>query len=210
MSWARLTILSLVAACHSARPEVRPQDSRAADARPAAADCVPSTGGLAPDATADGLAGEYGVRIIATAGPKKGAAVDAKLLLRPVDDSLRHPSTLPGLHDSTTRLPLSGSIELGPAALGATRTGNLLSLDPLAPGVLVLESHPPHPDASPQIILRLGSDANRRGRLRYDGGYFALTVRRIDAAGFAGTWASGVANQGAEGYFCAERSVRAP
>ena len=43
-----------------------------------------------------------------------------------------------------------------------------------------------------------------------DGGYFALTVRRIGAGEFAGTWASGVATEGAEGYFCAKRAGPAP
>ena len=210
MSRARLLILSLAMACHSARPEIQPQDSPSADARSTAGDCAPSTERLPSDATADGLAGEYRVRIVATAGAKTGAAQDARLLLRPVDDSLRRPSTVLGLRDSTTRLPLSGSIELDPAAVGAARTGDLLSLDPLAPGVLVLERHPIRPDAPAEIMLRLGSDANRRGVVRYDGGYFALTVRRIGAGEFAGTWASGVATGGAEGYFCAERAGPAP
>jgi len=210
VSRARLLILSLAMACHSARPEIQPQDSPSADARSTAGDCAPSTERLPSDATADGLAGEYRVRIVATAGAKTGAAQDARLLLRPVDDSLRRPSTVLGLRDSTTRLPLSGSIELDPAAVGAARTGDLLSLDPLAPGVLVLERHPIRPDAPAEIMLRLGSDANRRGVVRYDGGYFALTVRRIGAGEFAGTWASGVATGGAEGYFCAERAGPAP
>ena len=57
-------------------------------------------------------------------------------------------------------------------------------------------------------MLRLGSDANRLGVVRYDGGYFALTVRSLGPGGFAGTWASGgsKAGVGAEGYFCAERT----
>jgi hypothetical protein len=209
VSRARLVILSLVAACHSTRPEIQPQDSRPADAQ-SRADCAPSTERLPSDATADGLAGEYRVRIVATAGVKKGATEAARLLLRPVEDSLRGPSTVLGLHDSTTRRPLSGTIEIDPAALGAARTGDLLSLDPLAPGVLVLERHPVRPDAPAEIMLRLGSDANRRGVVRYDGGYFALTVRRIGAAEFAGTWASGAATESAEGYFCAERAGPAP
>jgi hypothetical protein len=210
VSRARLMILSIAMACHSARPEIQPQDSRSADALSTAGDCAPSTERLPSDATADRLAGEYRVRVVATAGAKTGARQDARLLLRPVDDSLRRPSTVLGLRDSTTRLPLSGSIELDPAAVGAARTGDLLSLDPLAPGVLVLERHPVRPDAPAEIILRLGSDANRRGVVRYDGGYFALTVRQIGAAEFAGTWASGVATEGAEGYFCAERAGPAP
>ena len=41
----------------------------------------------------------------------------------------------------------------------------------------------------------------------FDGGYFALTVRRIDGDGFAGTWSSGTAREAAAGYFCAERAA---
>jgi hypothetical protein len=210
VSRARLMILSLIAACHSARPEIQPRDAPPAGAQPAPGDCAPSTERLPSDATADGLAGEYRVRIVATGGVKKGAAQDARLLLQPVEDSLRRLSTVLGLRDSTTRLPLSGTIELDPSTLGAAHTGDLRSLDPLAPGVLVLERHPVRPDAPAEIMLRLGSDANRRGIVRYDGGYFALTVRRIGAAEFAGTWASGVGTEGAAGYFCAERAGTAP
>jgi hypothetical protein len=203
-------LLSLAAACHSARPEIQPQDSRSPDAQPPTGGCAPASERLPSDATADSLAGEYRVRVVATAGPKKGVAENARLVLRPVEESLRRPAAVAGLSDSTTRLPLSGSIELDPSAVGATRTGDLRSLDPLAPGVLVLEHRPAHPDAPAGITLRLGSDANRRGVTRFDGGYFALSVRRIDATGFAGTWVSGVTNQSAEGYFCAERAGPAP
>jgi hypothetical protein len=199
-------ILALAAACHPARPEVRPDDSRPAETSSAAGDCTPVKDHLPAGATSEGLAGDYRMRLVATAGPRAGSALDARLLLRPVDDSLQRPPAVLGLRDSTTHLPLSGTIALDPGALGAARTGDLVSLHPLAPGVLVLERRPARSDAPAEIMLRLGADANRRGAVRYDGGYFALTVRQIGPEGFAGSWASGVGTQVAEGYFCAERS----
>jgi hypothetical protein len=123
-----------------------------------------------------------------------------------MDDSLMAPPPLLGIRDTTTRYPVAGSADLDPAAIGATRTGDLGSLNPLAPGVLVIERHPPRADAPAEILLRLGAEANRRGVVRFDGGYFVLTIRRIADRGFAGSWASGTTGPGAEGYFCAERT----
>jgi hypothetical protein len=58
-------------------------------------------------------------------------------------------------------------------------------------------------------MLRLGADANRRDEVHFDGGYFALTVRRIDEGGFAGSWASaGAEPKATTGYFCATRATR--
>ena len=48
-------------------------------------------------------------------------------------------------------------------------------------------------------MLRLGADANRRGVVRFDGGYFALTVREMRAGRFAGTWSSGGPRRGRGG-----------
>ena len=52
-------------------------------------------------------------------------------------------------------------------------------------------------------MLRIGSDANRRGVLRFDGGYFVLRVQQVDESGFAGSWTSGLLEVQAEGHFCA-------
>jgi hypothetical protein len=70
----------------------------------------------------------------------------------------------------------------------------------------VIERHPGAADVPTRVMLRLGALANRRGAARFDGGYFALTVRRMDAEGLAGTWATGTAREAASGYFCAERT----
>ena len=57
------------------------------------------------------------------------------------------------------------------------------------------------------ITLRLGSEANQRGVLRFDGAWTALYVRWIGDAGFGGEWTSGVTIPEATGSFCASRTV---
>jgi hypothetical protein len=192
---AGIAVLVALMACHSSRPE----------AQPVADPCRPPTGVLPPTATAGGLAGEYRLHLTATSGASAGKSLDAGLRLRPLADSLARAVVVLGVRDTTTSHPLAGTADLDPEALGAVRTGDLAADDDEAPGVLVIERHPAKPDASAEIMLRLGADANRRGVLRYDGGYFALTVRSIGPRGFAGTWSSGASGRGAEGYFCAER-----
>jgi hypothetical protein len=191
-----LTLLPLAIACHSARPGA----SAAADS------CAAASGQLPPTATAEGLAGEYRLHLVTTAGRDSGASVPGRLELREQPDSLQQPPPMLGIRDTTTRYPLAGLAELDRDALGATNTGALASTDAAAPGVLLIERHPARPAAPAEIMLRLGADANRRGAVRYDGGYFALTVRRLDRAGFAGTWASGALGPSTAGYFCAERT----
>jgi hypothetical protein len=182
-------------ACHPAHPE----------AQPAVNPCRPTTGILPRSATATGLAGDYRLHLTATSGAGAGRWVDGALRLRPVEDSMRREVVVLGIRDSTSSFPLSGTTDLDAAALGAVRTGSLEAEDPEAPGVLVIERRPRRVDAGTEIMLRLGADANRRGVVRYDGGYFALNVRNITPEGFAGTWSSGVAGSTVEGYFCAER-----
>ncbi|KPK65214.1 MAG: hypothetical protein AMS21_05335 [Gemmatimonas sp. SG8_38_2] len=82
--------------------------------------------------------------------------------------------------------------------VGGPRLGASTSRDPRAPGVLVVEQ-------GGQIVMRLGSEANRRGELRFDGGYFALWVHQFDENGFAGRWTSGTLGAQAKGHFCASR-----
>jgi hypothetical protein len=192
----RLTLVPLALACHSARPAA----SASADT------CAAASGQLPATATAEGLAGEYRLHLVTTSGPDSGASVRGRLALHEPPDSLQQPPPLLGIRDSTTRYALAGVAELDRDALGATNTGALTSTDPAAPGVLLIERHPARPAAPAEILLRLGADANRRGVVRYDGGYFALTVRRLDREGFAGTWASGALGSSTAGYFCAERT----
>ncbi len=111
-----------------------------------------------------------------------------------------------GLRDTTARFPLIGWTSLQPDAIGATDTGPLDGHEPTAPGVLVIQRRTRQPDAPREILLRLGAEANRRDRVRFDGGYFVLTVQRIDDQGFAGTWASAAGASAAGGHFCARKA----
>ena len=188
-------VLAGALACHPAHPE----------AQPAVNPCRPTTGSLPRTAAAASLAGDYRLQLTATSGASAGRSVDGALRLQPMDDSMPREVVVLGVRDTSSSFPLSGTTDLDPAALGAVRTGSLTAEDAEAPGVLVIERRPAHPDAAIEIMLRLGADANRRGVLRYDGGYFALTVRSITPDGFAGSWSSGGAGSSAEGYFCAER-----
>lgn len=192
-----IAVLPLVLACRSGR----------AGDPPGADGCGPPSGQLAPAAAAEALAGEYRLRLVATSGPRRGASTNGRVRLRPADDSLRSPAPVLGIRDSLTVLPLRGAAELEPDAIGATVPGDPGSDDPRAPGVLVIERHSGRPGEPASIILRVGSDANRRDAVRFDGGFLALTVRRIDSAAFAGTWASGSGGRNVEGYFCAERTA---
>jgi len=190
-----LAVLSLMFACRSGPPGDLPH----------ASNCGPPSGQLAPTATAEGLAGEYRIRLVATSGPRGGAAAVGSVRLRPVEDSLRSPPPVLGIHDSLTILPLRGTAQFDARSLGATVPGDLGADDPMAPGVLVLERHSGRAREPASIVLRVGADANRRDALRFDGGFLALTVRRMDGAGFAGTWASGSGGRQVGGYFCADR-----
>jgi hypothetical protein len=196
---APLATLLAVGSCHSAAPATKPA------ANPATDTCAAPTGELPPSATGSRLAGEYRLHLVPTAGPHSGGAVNARLRLAPLADSLQAPPPMLGVVDTTTHYPLAGSTDLDPALVGGVGTGDNTSADPTAPGVLVIERHPAA-GAPASLMLRFGALANRRGPARFDGGYFALTVRRVDPDGFAGTWSSGTVRPTAAGYFCAERT----
>ena len=190
--------LTAVVACHAPRPAP-------ATVSEATVECEPPRGSLPATATADGLAGAFPLHNIATTGPTTGQWVEGALSLAPIADLAERSVVVMGTRDPTSAYALTGTADLDPASLGAASTGALSSSDPAAPGVLVIERHPGNPGAGTEIILRLGAEANRRERLRYDGGYFALLVRGIGPRGFTGTWSSGSGTSSATGYFCAER-----
>ena len=168
--------------------------------------CAPVSTELPEVASANRLAGEYHLRLVATSGAKKGAAAEGTLRLDSQTDSLRYRRRLGGTLDSTVLHPLYGATDVDLSRVDAVSVGSTTSLDPSRPGVLVMERRAA-PNRSPRtdIIIRLGSEANRTDRQRFDGGYTALRVRRLDPGGLAGSWASGVGTERAAGYFCATR-----
>jgi len=166
--------------------------------------CEPVPGSLAPSARADSLAGQYRLRLVGTTGAARGASAAGTLILAPPDTTARGPA---GIADPTHRYPLVGTAELNLAAVEAVAPGGTVSRDPMAPGVLVIERLSGAGDAPGRIILRLGSEANRRDRLRFDGGYTVLRLRHADEQGFAGDWESGAPLPRSGGHFCAVRAV---
>ncbi|HEX5962231.1 MAG TPA: hypothetical protein VFY42_00750 [Gemmatimonadales bacterium] len=109
-----------------------------------------------------------------------------------------------GVSDTTTASPFYGALHLDLATVGAVSVGSTASLDPMEPGVLVIEHRRPEGQApGVEIIMRLGSEANRRDQQRVDGGYTALRVQQASPDRLAGTWASGVSLEQSAGYFCA-------
>jgi len=156
----------------------------AAQADPKLQACAPVEAS-AEAVAADKLAGRYTVRMVATSGEKRGTTADGQMEL------------MPGT--SAGGSPLYGTAELDFASVGAVVPGDPKSTDPLSPGVLVLEG-------SSGVMLRVGSEANRKDVRRFDGAYTALQVTQVTDQGFAGTWRSGVGTEQTEGHFCAVRA----
>ena len=179
---------------------------RAQSGNASPAECAPAASDLPAGSTAEGLAGEYQLRLVATSGMKAGSTSEGTLTLKPQPRELRYRIRPGGATDSAVVHPVYGTAEVDLKALDAVEVGTTTSGDPRQPGVLVIERHQRSGEAPrAEIVLRLGSEANRRDRQRVDGGYTALRVRQIRPEGFSGTWASGIMREQAGGYFCAVR-----
>lgn len=92
--------------------------------------------------------------------------------------------------------------------VGAIVPGDADAHDPAAPGV-GLYALPPSEggaDGHPILVLRVGSESNRRDRQRFDGAHTTLRVRAIDENRFGGTWSSAEGAREVAGSFCATRS----
>lgn len=170
-------LLASVAACGGPAP--------AAHLAPAM--CGPTMATLAPGATLEEMSGSFTLTMVGAEGRTTGS-----LTLAEQPDGMRT------MRDAAT--PLGGPVEIDLGAVGAQEVRTLDSTDPAAPGALVLES-----DGSEgrTILVRLGSEANRRDVQAFDGAYAVLSVRSIEDGGFSGAWWSGVRDVRNEGYFCA-------
>ena len=165
--------------------------------------CVQPDGPLSPDASLEGRADEYHLIMVEEVDGTPTRTAAGSLLLPNQVESLRQFAGTAGGSIPGVTSPLFGSTDVDLEGVGAVRVGSLSSEDPASPGVLVIESET---GTSPSILLRLGSDANRRTLVRFDGGYTVLTVVEITAESFRGTWSSGALGRGSEGFFCATRS----
>jgi hypothetical protein len=153
-------------------------------------------------ASADGLAGDHRIRMVAASGPRSGAAHEGTLALAKVASA--RPSDAAGT-PYATMYPLHGFTTLVPDSVGAAPAGPVDARDERAPGVLVLESAN---GGAPEVLLRLGSTSNQAGLVAFDGSHLVLRVRSISDGRFTGSWSSGVSGEparAASGYFCAER-----
>jgi hypothetical protein len=160
--------------------------------------CAPVEAAAASVSAAQ-LGGEFTVRLVATSGAKRGATTEGRLELMPQDSAYRRLDLPDGSRDTTFTLPLYGTAAIDFASVGAVAPGDPESSDPASPGVLVIES-------AGRVMLRIGSEANRRGVRRFDGAFTALQVQQVSDQGFAGTWRSGVAAEESGGHFCATRT----
>ena len=169
--------------------------------------CQAAEGDLPMDVSAQAWAGEYRLVMVAASGDSAGRSAAGTMRLMVQSEELQVPPM--GSADDGTRMPLYGTTDIDLSAILAVEVGVLDSGDPTAPGVLVI-GRPVERDGgtSTEITVRLGSEANRRGLTRFDGGYTALFVRQAGTAGFAGNWASGVTGQLSSGHFCATLAQR--
>lgn len=164
--------------------------------------CEAAEGDLPVDASAGTWAGEYRLVMVATSGDSAGRSVSGTMRLMMQSEELQAPPM--GSADDGTRMLMYGSTDIDLRTILAVEVGVLDSEDPIAPGVLVLERKVERDGGtSTEITVRLGSEANRRGMTRFDGGYTALFVRQTGTRGFAGNWAAGVTGQLSAGHFCA-------
>ena len=172
-----------------------------------AAGCEAVTGTLAADATMDGRSGEYAVTLVATSGSKSGDRTSGQLRLLEQTGDLREFAP-PGVEmDTKVSVPLYGAAGLQLELVGAVAAGDLSSLDPERPGVMAMESRAVRDGAErAMILLRFGSESNRRDVVAFDGAYMVMAVRALSDQGFLGDWRSGVFGREARGYFCADRT----
>jgi hypothetical protein len=169
----------------------------AAQEESAPAECVVGGGTVASDASTADWAGAYTVALLSSDGTR----VDGSLTLADQLEEFRELVGPDGEVAANTQIPLFGWVDLDVSAVGAVIPGNAESQDPEAPGVVVLESR--MGEQAPNILLRLGSEANQRGLVRFDGAFTVLRVTEIGSDGFRGHWNSGVGVERAEGTFCA-------
>ena len=156
--------------------------------------CMPVSGSLSMDATLADRSGSYRLTLVKPSFGADGRSAQGTLTL------LEAPEGLDSLGSAST--PLYGFTDVDIKAVGAHRVGSLLSDDPQAPGVLVLEGNY---TGERSILLRFGSTVNQRDIIRYDGAYTVLEVQEISAEGFAGSWRSATFKSGTKGYFCATK-----
>jgi hypothetical protein len=162
--------------------------------------CDPSVVPLPPPIVLSGLPGRYAVRFVVTGGIRAGDSALATLELRPQQVAL-------SLLADGTMQPAVGRIDVDASRIGAADTGDPMATSDSAPGVGIYISPQ---SGTPQVWARIGSSANARSPLQFDGAWFTWFIERADAQALAGSWRSGTSNTWppvpeARGRFCADR-----
>jgi len=202
-SGVAITLL-IVAACAQAEGDMPPPTAEpATQGVRGGLTCALPEGPLLADASLEGMAGRYQLTMVEEVEGAPTRAAEGSLLLLDQVDLLREFAGGAGGPIPGVTSPLYGATDVNLEDVGAVQVGSLSSEDPASPGVLVIESET---GASPSILLRFGSDANRRTLVRFDGGYTVLAVVEIAAESFSGTWSSGAQGRESEGFFCATQS----
>jgi hypothetical protein len=163
--------------------------------------CDPLAVPSSPTIVLAALPGRYTMRFVANEGVRAGDSALATLELWPQQAALASPA------DGTTQ-PVVGRIDLDAASIGAADTGDPMAAGDSAPGVGVYVWNQA---GTPQVLARIGSAANARGPLQFDGAWFTLFIERADVQIVSGSWRSGSAPAWppipeARGRFCADRT----
>ena len=161
---------------------------------PVLSSCDPTSDALGSDATLAHHAGRYQLMLVRRIDAVDIDSVRGTVVLYPQVPGLE------ALGDAST--PLYGTTDIDLEAVAARRVGDTASDAADAPGVLVLELER---TGTRNILLRLGSAANRRNGMLYDSAYTVLEVHEISDDGFRGSWRSGAESFRTGGYFCATR-----
>jgi hypothetical protein len=159
---------TLRSTAEAASPDASPDASNQATERASPPACLPAVGLLEADASLEGWTGEYLLTMVEKVDTSQSRSVEGSLTLLPQSEDLRQFSGSAGGSIPGVNSPLYGSTDIRLEGVGAVRVGDLSSVNTEAPGVLVIESRT---DVGPTILLRFGSDANRRELLRFDGGF---------------------------------------
>lgn len=167
---------------------------------------LPEGTDLAPNARARDLAGSFRIVLVGESAEFRGDRVEGTLELLAHDSAAQVVVMPDGTPVEGATMPLYGALNAAIEQVGGAPVGEATSLDPSGPGVAVFEQAVGAPaDSQVTITLRVGSDANRPGVVRFDGAFMALYVKDIGPLEFRGSWSSGGRGPVTTGYFCASR-----
>ena len=175
-------------------------------------ECRPTGAALGLERSVGGLSGSYNLTLVATNGPRRGRTSDGSLQLISADVSDRSPDSRfndirPVYYGDG--FPYYGAARIDLAAVGASTDGDMTSIDPIYPGVLVTDFRRTDPDTRQrfgEVEATLGGANNRRDGIVVTGwgSSTTLLVRELAPNGFLGSWRSN--SDRVTGFFCAVRN----